>query len=144
LTGYAAASEPHTFTARARGEFAAAATAAQRAYARAGIANPAELGLAEVSAGSAAAELMVLEALGLAEPGKAVQLYGAGSGIAINPSGGALPADPIMATGLVRLTEAAEQLSGRVDRGASEARSAVVHGAGGVGMQNHCVFTLEI
>ncbi|HVE26311.1 MAG TPA: hypothetical protein VNC22_12945 [Sporichthya sp.] len=144
LTGYAAASEPHTFTARARGEFAAAATAAQRAYARAGIANPAELGLAEVSAGSAAAELMVLEALGLAEPGKAVQLYGAGSGIAINPSGGALPADPIMATGLVRLAEAAEQLSGRVDRDASGARSAVVHGAGGVGMQNHCVFTLEM
>jgi hypothetical protein len=35
-------------------------------------------------------------------------------------------------------------LSGRVDRGAAGAASAVVHGSGGVGMQNHCVFTLEI
>ena len=87
---------------------------------------------------------MVLEALGLAEPGKAVQLYGAGSGVAINPSGGALPADPIMATGLVRLAEAAEQLSGRVDRGPPEPGSAVVHGSGGLAMQNHCVFTLEV
>ncbi|MBA3743578.1 MAG: 3-ketoacyl-CoA thiolase, partial [Sporichthya sp.] len=143
---------PHTFSARVPGELTAATAAAKRAYARAGITNPAELGLAEVSAGSAAAELMVLEALGLAEPGKAVQLYGAGSGIAINPSGGALPADPIMATGLVRLAEAVEQLSGRVDRseaigsaaGVGRLSTAVVHGSGGLAMQNHCVFTLEV
>lgn len=144
ITGYASASEAHTFTTRTPGEFTAATTAAQRAYARAGRTNPAEFGLAEVSAGSAAAELLVLEALGLAEPGKAVQLYGDASGVAINPSGGALPADPIMATGLVRLAEAAEQLAGRTDRGAHGATSAVVHGSGGLAMQNHCVFTLEV
>ncbi|MGQ0629496.1 MAG: thiolase family protein [Sporichthyaceae bacterium] len=144
LSGYGAASEAHTFTARSAGQFTAASVAAKKAYVRAGITDPGELGLAEVSAGSAAAELMVLEALGLAEPGKAVQLYGAGAGIAVNPSGGALPADPIMATGLVRLAEAAEQLSGRVDRGAAGARSAVVHGCGGLAMQNHAVFTLEV
>lgn len=144
ITGYGSATEPHTFSARTPGEFPAAVIAAQKAYARAGLTNPNDFGLAEVSAGSAAAELMVLESLGLAEPGKAIQLYGAGSGVAINPSGGAIPADPIMATGLVRLAEAAEQLSGRVDRGAGGARSAVVHGSGGLGMQNHCVFTLEV
>lgn len=144
ITGYASASEAHTFTARVPGELTAAATAAQRAYARAGRTNGGEFDIAEVSAGCAAAELMVLEALGLAEPGKAVQLYGAGNGVAINPSGGALPADPIMATGLVRLAEAAEQLAGRVDRGTTGARSAVVHGSGGLAMQNHCVFTLEV
>jgi acetyl-CoA C-acetyltransferase len=49
-----------------------------------------------------------------------------------------------MATGLVRLSEAALQLAGRVEQGPEGASSAIVHGAGGVGMQNHCVFTLEV
>jgi acetyl-CoA C-acetyltransferase len=49
-----------------------------------------------------------------------------------------------MATGLARLNEAALQLTDRVDHGPADATSAVVHGAGGVGMQNHCVFTLEV
>ena len=86
---------------------------------------------------------MVLEALGLAEPGQAISLYG-GDGIAVNPSGGSLPADPVMATGLVRMSEAALQLAGRVGYGPASARSAIVHGTGGVGMQNHCVFVLEV
>jgi acetyl-CoA C-acetyltransferase len=62
----------------------------------------------------------------------------------VNPSGGSLPADPIMATGLVRLSEAALQLTGRVDHAPRDATSAIVHGAGGIGLQNHCVFTLEV
>jgi acetyl-CoA C-acetyltransferase len=147
LTGAGSASESHLLGDRTPGEFPAAAVAT--AYRRAGIASPASFGFAEVSAGSAAAELMVLEALGLADQGKAVSLYDAGGRLAVNPSGGALPADPIMATGLVRLAEAAEQLSGRVDRGPAGmntvgARSAVVHGSGGLAMQNHCVFTMEV
>jgi acetyl-CoA C-acetyltransferase len=50
-----------------------------------------------------------------------------------------------MATGLVRMSEAARQLSYPGEYGLARAPSAaVVHGAGGVGMQTHCVFTLEI
>ena len=65
-------------------------------------------------------------------------------GPALNPSGGALPADPVMATGLVRLAEAFIQLSGRGgDKQLENASTAIVHGAGGVGMQNNCVAVLE-
>lgn len=144
LTGAGSAMDSHMLAERKPGELEACTAAARSAYRRAGIADPAHFGIAEVSAGSAAAELMILEALGLAEQGKSTVLYDPSSPIAVNPSGGAIPADPIMATGLVRLSEAALQLSGQVDRGTSGVSSAVVHGAGGLGMQNHCVFTLEV
>ncbi|MEU6643583.1 hypothetical protein ABZ863_13675 [Saccharomonospora sp. NPDC046836] len=142
LTGAGSAMDAHMLAERKAGELEACAAAAQTAYRRAGIDDPSTFGLAEVSAGSAAAELMVLEALGLAGKGKAVALYDGSSSTVVNPSGGAIPADPIMATGLVRLHEAVGRLSGQI--GVSGARSAVVHGAGGLGMQNHCVFTLEV
>ena len=61
----------------------------------------------------------------------------------VNRSGGALPADPLMATGLVRLAEAYKQLS-QPHPGADAPRRAVVHGTGGVAMQTNCVFTLEV
>jgi acetyl-CoA C-acetyltransferase len=99
--------------------------------------------VAEVSASSAVGELMVLESLGLSAPGKARELI-EDEDVAINLSGGSLPADPIMATGLVRLREALSQLSDP-DRYEIDARaSAIVHATGGVGMQNHCVMTLEV
>jgi len=143
ITGIGTAMDQHAFARRERYSLQACKVAAEAAYRRAGIDDPTTLSLAEVSASSAATELMVLEALGLADPGAAARVYG-GDGPAINPSGGALPADPIMATGLARLNEAALQLTDRVDHGPADATSAVVHGAGGVGMQNHCVFTLEV
>jgi acetyl-CoA C-acetyltransferase len=48
-----------------------------------------------------------------------------------------------MATGLVRLREAAERLSGRIEGAPAHAETALVHGAGGLGMQNHSVFLLR-
>jgi acetyl-CoA C-acetyltransferase len=144
ITGIGTAMDQHSFVRRERASLPAARVAAETAYKRAGIEDPTKLSLAEVSASSAATQLMVLEALGLAGEGTAADLYSQGADIAINPSGGSLPADPIMATGLVRLNEAALQLAGRVDHAPSGATTAVVHGAGGVGMQNHCVFTLEV
>lgn len=142
ITGRGTAMDSQMITEREPGAFPAARAAAQAAYRRAGLSDPKQVGLAEVSAGSAAAELMVLEALGLAPRGQGITAYD--SGPAINPSGGALPADPVMATGLVRLSEAALQLAGRVDRGCPGATSALVHGSGGLGQQNHCVMTLEV
>jgi acetyl-CoA C-acetyltransferase len=144
ITGAGAAMDTHMVADRKPGELAACKAAGSVALRKAGITDPTEIGIAEVSADSSAGELMVVEALGLAEPGKGIDLYRSESGTAINPSGGAIPADPIMATGLVRLSEAALQLSGRVDRGVAGARSAIVHGSGGLGMQNHCVMTLEV
>ena len=144
ITGMGAAMDQHTFARRERGSLPACRAAAQMAYRKAGIDDPAQLSLVETGADSAVGELMVLEALGLAEPGRAVGLYNGGTHIAVNPSGGSLPADPVMATGLVRLSEAARQLVGRVDHAPAGATTAIVHGTGGIGMQNHCVFTLEV
>jgi acetyl-CoA C-acetyltransferase len=49
-----------------------------------------------------------------------------------------------MATGLIRLSEAALQLAFPSDYGLKSATKAIAHGAGGVGMQSHCVFALEV
>jgi acetyl-CoA C-acetyltransferase len=117
--------------------------AAQKAYARAGL-SAAQMDLAETSATSAAAELMTLEALGLAEPGKAIDLFRQGRDASINASGGALPANPIMATGLVRLSEAAQALWGQRPSSAKNSRRAVVHASSGIAAQSHCVFVVEV
>jgi len=144
ITGMGTAMDQHTFARRERGSLPACRAAARMAYRRAGVHDPTRVSLVETGADSAVGELMVLEALGLADTGRAVELYNGGTHIAVNPSGGSLPADPVMATGLVRLGEASLQLAGRVPHGPDGASTAIVHGAGGIGMQNHCVFTLEV
>jgi acetyl-CoA C-acetyltransferase len=144
ITGIGTAMDQHAFAMRELHSLPACRAAGQAAFRRAGMADPRSASLVETGAGTAAGELMVLEALGLAEAGRGVDLYADDGAIAINPSGGSLPADPIMATGLVRLSDAALQLTKRVDYGPDGATSAIVHGAGGVAMQNHCVFTLEV
>lgn len=139
ITGTGSAMESQFLSERAPGRLEAAEVAAKTALRKSGRAAT-SFDLAEVSGTSAAEEAMVVEALGLAERGKAASAYD--GDVQINPSGGALPADPIMATGLVRLHEAAIRLSGNVE--GSSATSALVHGAGGIGSQTHSVFTLEV
>ncbi len=141
VTGMGSAMDSHAFAVRAPGRVEACEVAAKAAFARSGV-DPRTVSLAEVSGSSAAGEMMVLEALGLAKPGQGFEAYGGST--AINLSGGALPADPIMATGLVRLAEACRQMTVPGDYGLSNVKSAIVHATGGVGMQSHCVFTLEV
>ncbi|MCB1014068.1 MAG: thiolase domain-containing protein [Acidimicrobiales bacterium] len=70
-------------------------------------------------------ELIVAEALGL------------GDDVTVNPSGGPLAANPVMAAGLIRLGEAAERLSrGEGDR-------AVAHATSGPCLQQNLVCVLE-
>jgi acetyl-CoA C-acetyltransferase len=142
ITGMGTAIDQHAFSARALDSLPACDAAAKAAYRSAGFTDPKKADLVETGAGSIVGEVMVLESLGLAEPGHGLDLH-EGGGIAVNPSGGSLPADPVMATGLVRLADAAHQVSGQSSFGPADAKSAIVHGTGGVGMQNHCVFVLE-
>lgn len=142
ITGMGTSMDTHSFAERTAGKLASAENAAAMAYRNAGWTLP-EADIAEVSASSVVGELLAIEALGLAGQGKGLDAARGGK-VAINRSGGALPADPIMATGLVRLAEASRQLSQPELYGGGNARRAVVHGAGGVGMQNNCVFTLEV
>lgn len=140
IAGMGAAMDEHMLAQRAPGRFEACEAAAAQAYRSAGF-GPA-VSLAEISGASAAAELMVAEALGLGS-GDGEDVFTDGAEVAVNLSGGALPADPVMATGLVRLSEAADRLSGRLPDAPKYASTALVHGAGGLGMQNHCVFLLR-
>jgi acetyl-CoA C-acetyltransferase len=142
VKGIGAAMDSSVFAMR-DAQFDVCRQAAQRAYARAGL-SAAQMDLAETSATSAAAELMTLEALGLAEPGKAIDLFRQGRDAGINASGGALPANPIMATGLVRLSEAAQALWGQRTSSAKNSRRAVVHASSGIAAQSHCVFVVEV
>ena len=143
ITGLGSSMDRHSYGARKAGALEACEVAAQRAYANAGWTGRPKPSVAEVSASSAAAELMVLESLRLADPGRAIDLLD-DDRLAINLSGGSLPADPIMATGLVRLSEAARQLAYPDEYGVKAPTTAIVHAAGGVGMQTHCVVTLEV
>jgi acetyl-CoA acetyltransferase len=62
---------------------------------------------------------------------------GLGDGVVVNPSGGALAANPMMAAGLVRIGEAAR----RIGRG--EAGRAVAHATSGPCLQQNLVCVLE-
>lgn len=142
LTGLGSAIDQHFFAAREPDSLPACAAAVRSALRMAGLDDGRSFDLAEVSATSTVGELMVLEALGLADPHRGLDAYDGAT--TINPSGGALPADVIMATGLVRLHEAAARLAGRTGYAAPGATSALVHGTGGFAMQNHCVVTMEV
>lgn len=83
------------------------------------------LDVLEVHAPYSYQELVLVDAIGAAEIG------------AVNPSGGALPADPIMATGLIRVGAAAEAIR----RG--EASRAVGHATNGPCLQHNLLCLLE-
>ncbi|MEU9121513.1 thiolase domain-containing protein [Streptomyces sp. NPDC048506] len=69
---------------------------------------------------------------------RALKLDGpAGADVRINPSGGALAANPVMATGLIRLGEAAA----RIQRGESD--RALAHATSGPCLQQNLVAVLE-
>ena len=66
------------------------------------------------------------------------------NGSTVNPSGGPLAADPIMATGLVRLGEAALQVLGRAaDHQVPNVRRALAHATMGRCLQANMVWLLE-
>jgi acetyl-CoA C-acetyltransferase len=96
--------------------------AARKAYSMAGVHKPKdELDVVEIQEVTAYHELMAYEALGFCGPGEAGHLISEGetnfnSKIPVNPSGGALCANPYFATGLVRVGEVALQVMGQADK----------------------------
>jgi acetyl-CoA C-acetyltransferase len=121
--------------------------AAEMAYNAAGIKDPkAEINVAELFESHAAEELILIEELGLAEKGKAVDLNSEiGGEIAVNPSGGALSGNPPCATGLIRIIEAVKQLTGEAgDHQVKGAKKALASGQIGMCAQNNIVYVLEV
>jgi len=69
---------------------------------------------------------------------------GPGGRTPVNPSGGVLCANPVVATGLVRLAEAAAQVSNRAGEMQVEgAKKAIAHAGGGFAMQTAACIVLE-
>lgn len=123
--------------------------AARTAYKMAGIKKPsAELDVAEVSEKFAHEELMIYEALGLCRQGEGKKLIENGTtrkdgDMPVNPSGGALGADSVCATGLVRVIEAAKQIKGEAGRyQIPSVRKALAHGQFGMCAQKNVVLVL--
>jgi acetyl-CoA acetyltransferase len=110
--------EAHSPGARDLGRSASAALAGERAGAR-------DIEVAELHAQFSHEELILREALGLA------------GDVRVNPSGGPLAANPVMATGLIRIGEAAS----RIHRG--QARRTLGHASSGPCLQHNLVCVLE-
>ena len=123
--------------------------AAQDAYGQAGISDPvADIDVAELQNPFTSSELVAIEALGFAALGTAGKAVEAGLGemtsvLPINPSGGALSSNPVGATSLIRIAEAALQVMGKAGKRQVEgARTALAQCSGGA-VQFGCVVILR-
>ena len=112
--------------------------AAREAYDMAGITDPfTQFDVAELYVPASTAGVTWMEALGLCEEGGGPRLIRSGATsmggeLPINPSGGVLATNPIGATGLLRIGEAALQVMGKAeDKQVEGARVAVATGFGG-------------
>lgn len=100
------------------------ATSARIAAEKAGVGNG-KVDVAELHAPFTHQHQLLVEALGLTDD------------VSVNPSGGALAANPMMAAGLIRLGEVANRImSGEIDRG-------VAHATSGHCLQQNLVAVLE-
>ncbi|HKP12357.1 MAG TPA: thiolase family protein, partial [Blastocatellia bacterium] len=131
-------------------EIRSAHAAAERAYKMAGINDPfKEIDVAEIHEPFGFQELMMVEALGFCAKGKGREFIHSGDAdfdgagrLPVNLSGGALSANPIFATGLIRLAEAANQVAGDGARHPIEPRTAVAHATSGFALQSNIVYVL--
>jgi len=112
--------------------------ASKEAYKQAGITNPLkELDVAEVYNPFSYQELMFLECLGLCPPAEAPDYvikgtFSPGGELPCDPSGGVLCTNPIGAAGLIRVAEAALQVTGKAGEHQVEgAKLALSHAMGG-------------
>jgi Acetyl-CoA acetyltransferase len=124
-------------------EWQSAIQAAKEAYDQAGIKEPLkELDVAEVYNPFTFQEMMFYECFGFCGPGEAPDLVLRGTfardgELPCDPSGGTLCTNPIGATGLIRVAEAAMQVMGRAgDHQISGAKLALGHAMGGVDQFN--------
>ena len=106
--------------------------ALQDVLARAGVGSVDALDVVELEAQSAWADVALTKAIG------------AGSRVAVSPSGGAWAQNPFFCTGLVNAAEAALQVSGRAGpHQVKGAKRALAHGSSGFAQQTHGFVVME-
>ena len=130
--------EPTTFAGRDQVNPQAGRDAAAQLWRDAGITDPlSEVDAAEIYVPFSWFEPMWLENLGFTDEGQGWKLTESGETalggkLPINPSGGVLSSNPIGASGMLRMSEAAKQVMGKAgDYQVAGARTAVGHAYGG-------------
>jgi acetyl-CoA C-acetyltransferase len=138
VRGAAAMAEATGFPGRDALDPAAGRACARTVYRQAGVDDPRrDLDVAEIYEPFSWIEVLWYENLGLAETGAGWRLLESGATelegeIPVNPSGGVLSTNPIGASGLLRMLEAAEQVRGRCgEHQVDGARLALGHAYGG-------------
>lgn len=123
--------------------------AARKAYAMAGVSDPAEeIDVVELYDAFSYMELLWLEGLGLCPEGEAGNLTDKGvtqknGALPVNPSGGCLSAHAVMVAGMARLIEATLQVRGEAGgRQIPGCTRALAHGINGPCGQSHCVMVV--
>lgn len=120
----------------------------KRSYAMAGITDPqTQVDVAELYAPFSNTEFHAIEAAGLADRGESIGMirageFGIGSRTPVNPSGGVLCTNAIAVTAMVRVAEAALQVSGRA--GAHQVPGAKVGIASGNGGDHQFFGTMVV
>jgi acetyl-CoA C-acetyltransferase len=121
---------------------------ADRVYAQAGIVDPErELDVAEIYEPFSWIEPLLYEGLGLCDFGQGWRMFDrgetdatSGGRLPVNPSGGVLSTNPIGASGMLRVAEAALQVRGRAgERQVDRARVALGHAVGGTLSSHACM-----
>jgi len=123
--------------------------ASKKAFAMAGISDPSkEINVAEVYDAFTYQELMWLEAMGLCKESAAGTILEDGgfdiSGkLPVNPSGGLISGHPVIAAGLIRISEIVKQIRGEAGGYQVENNSiGIAHGINGLCGQSHSVWVL--
>jgi len=143
IRGVGYAGEEHWMGDTDKVEWESARKAARDAYKMAGIKAPLkELDVAEVYNPFTFQELLYYECFGFCEPGQAWRLVEEGvvmpgGELPCDPSGGVLCSNPIGATGLVRVAEAAMQVMGKAEaRQVPGVKTALASAMGGMNQVN--------
>lgn len=104
-----------------------------------------DVDVAEIHENFAHEEVILAEAIGLAEKGKGCSLNSEITGeMPINPSGGGMSGNAPCATGLIRIIEAVKQLKGEAEGyQVNDAKVALATGQIGFCAQNNIVYVLE-
>lgn len=149
IKGFSHCMDAYNLGHRDLSELPALKKAAEEAYRMAGVTDPlAQLDAAEISEAFSYQELMIYEALGFCGPGEGGAFMDGGATqpggrLPVNPSGGLLCANPIIAAGLARVAEAAMQVTGSAgERQVAGAKLALAHGTSGPCLQANAVLIL--
>ena len=146
ITGIGHSMDSHYIGSRDLHRAVAAANAATMAKQMAGVEDAAEVDAFEMCEFFAYQEFMFYEAMGLCSEGEGpgfLSEQARSGGPLLNASGGALCANPLPATGLVRLADAAALVTGRGAAGTGQVKRALAIGNNGLAMQSSACMILE-